>query len=304
MIYNNLLDLIGNTPVVKVDFKDENIADVYVKLEKFNLSGSVKDRAALGMIETAEKEGLLKEGSVIIEPTSGNTGIALALIGRLKGYKVIIVMPDTMSIERRSTLKAYGAELILTDGTKGMGEAIAVAEKLAAENSNYFLPQQFNNKANPEKHYETTAKEIIDDFKIIDAFVAGVGTGGTIVGVAKRLKERSKDTKVVGVEPSTSAVLSGENPGKHSIQGIGTGFIPKNYDASVVDEIVKISSEEAVEFAKKASHDFGLFVGISSGANIAAAYQVAKKLGKGKIVVTIAPDGGEKYLSVEAFQTK
>ena len=304
MIYNNLLDLIGNTPVVKVNFKDENIADVYVKLEKFNLSGSVKDRAALGMIEAAEKEGLLKEGSVIIEPTSGNTGIAIALIGRLKGYKVIIVMPDTMSIERRSTLKAYGAELILTDGTKGMGEAIAVAEKLAAENSNYFLPQQFNNKANPEKHYETTAKEIIDDFKIIDAFVAGVGTGGTIVGVAKRLKERSKDTKVVGVEPSTSAVLSGENPGKHSIQGIGTGFIPKNYDASVVDEIVKISSEEAVEYAKKASHDFGLFVGISSGANIAAAYQVAKKLGKGKIVVTIAPDGGEKYLSVEAFQTK
>ncbi|QQB73969.1 cysteine synthase A [Fusobacterium canifelinum] len=304
MIYNNLLDLIGNTPVVKVDFKDENIANVYVKLEKFNLSGSVKDRAALGMIEAAEKEGLLKEDSIIIEPTSGNTGIALALIGRLKGYKVIIVMPDTMSIERRSTLKAYGAELILTDGTKGMGEAIAVAEKLAAENPNYFLPQQFNNKANPEKHYETTAKEIIDDFKVIDAFVAGVGTGGTIVGVAKRLKERSKDTKVVGVEPSTSAVLSGENHGKHTIQGIGTGFIPKNYDASVVDEILKISSEEALEYAKKASHDFGLFVGISSGANIAAAYQVAKKLGKGKIVVTIAPDGGEKYLSVEAFQTK
>ena len=304
MIYNNLLDLIGNTPVVKVDFKDENIADVYVKLEKFNLSGSVKDRAALGMIEAAEKEGLLKKGSVIIEPTSGNTGIALALIGRLKGYKVIIVMPDTMSIERRATLKAYGAELILTDGTKGMGEAIAIAEKLAAENPNYFLPQQFNNKANPEKHYETTGKELLDDFKVIDAFVAGVGTGGTIVGVAKRLKERSKDTKVVGVEPSTSAVLSGEKPGKHGIQGIGTGFIPKNYDASVVDEIVKISSEEAVEYAKKASHDFGLFVGISSGANIAAAYQVAKKLGKGKIVVTLAPDGGEKYLSVEAFLTK
>ena len=304
MIYNNLLDLIGNTPVVKIDFEDENIADVYVKLEKFNLSGSVKDRAALGMIEAAEKEGLLKEGSVIIEPTSGNTGIALALIGRLKGYKVIIVMPDTMSIERRATLKAYGAELILTDGTKGMGEAIAIAEKLAAENPNYFLPQQFNNKANPEKHYETTGKELLDDFKVIDAFVAGVGTGGTIVGVAKRLKERSKDTKVIGVEPSTSAVLSGEKPGKHGIQGIGTGFIPKNYDASVVDEIVKISSEEAVEYAKKASHDFGLFVGISSGANIAAAYQVAKKLGKGKIVVTLAPDGGEKYLSVEAFLTK
>nr|WP_314656544.1 cysteine synthase A [uncultured Fusobacterium sp.] len=304
MIYNNLLDLIGNTPVVKIDFKDKNIADVYVKLEKFNLSGSVKDRAALGMIEAAEKEGLLKESSVIIEPTSGNTGIALALIGRLKGYKVIIVMPDTMSIERRSTLKAYGAELILTDGTKGMGEAIAVAEKLAAENPNYFLPQQFNNKANPKKHYETTGKEILDDFKVVDAFVAGVGTGGTIVGVARRLKERSKDTLIVGIEPSTSAVLSGGKPGKHSIQGIGTGFIPENYDASVIDEIVKISSEEAVEYAKKASHDFGLFVGISSGANIAAAYQIAKKLGKGKIVVTIAPDGGEKYLSVEAFQTK
>ena len=304
MIYNNLLDLIGNTPVVKIDFKDENIADVYVKLEKFNLSGSVKDRAALGMIEAAEREGLLKEGSVIIEPTSGNTGIALALIGRLKGYKVIIVMPDTMSIERRSTLKAYGAELILTDGTKGMGEAIAIAEKLAAENPNYFLPQQFNNKANPKKHYETTGKEILDDFKVVDAFVTGVGTGGTIVGVARRLKESSKDTLIVGVEPSTSAVLSGGKPGKHSIQGIGTGFIPENYDASVIDEIVKISSEEAVEYAKKASHDFGLFVGISSGANIAAAYQIAKKLGKGKIVVTIAPDGGEKYLSVEAFQTK
>jgi len=299
IVTNQTTKLIGKTPVYQLPN-----TNIYVKLEKFNLSGSVKDRAALGMIEAAEKEGLLKEGSVIIEPTSGNTGIALALIGRLKGYKVIIVMPDTMSIERRATLKAYGAELILTDGTKGMGEAIAIAEKLAAENPNYFLPQQFNNKANPEKHYETTGKELLDDFKVIDAFVAGVGTGGTIVGVAKRLKERSKDTKVVGVEPSTSAVLSGEKPGKHSIQGIGTGFIPKNYDASVVDEIVKISSEEALEYAKKASHDFGLFVGISSGANIAAAYQVAKKLGKGKIVVTLAPDGGEKYLSVEAFLTK
>jgi len=279
MIYNNLLDLIGNTPVVKVDFKDENIADVYVKLEKFNLSGSVKDRAALGMIEAAERDGLLKEGSVIIEPTSGNTGIALSLIGRLKGYKVVIVMPDTMSIERRSTLKAYGAELILTDGSKGIGEAIAVAEKLVAENPNYFMPQQFNNKANPEKHYETTGKEILDDFKVVDAFVAGVGTGGTLVGIGKRLKERSKDTKV-------------------------TGFVPENYDATVVDEVIKISSEEALEYAKKASHDFGLFVGISSGANIAAAYQVAKRLGKGKTVVTIAPDGGEKYLSIEAFLTK
>ena len=227
MIYNNLLDLIGNTPVVKIDFKDENIADVYVKLEKFNLSGSVKDRAALGMIEAAEKEGLLKEGSVIIEPTSGNTGIALALIGRLKGYKVIIVMPDTMSIERRATLKAYGAELILTDGTKGMGEAIAIAEKLAAENPNYFLPQQFNNKANPEKHYETTGKELLDDFKVIDAFVAGVGTGGTVMGIGERIKENFPNAKISPLEPLNSPTLStGYKVAKHRIEGISDEFIP------------------------------------------------------------------------------
>lgn len=304
MIYNNILDLIGNTPVVKLNFKEENIADIYLKLEKFNLSGSIKDRAALGMIEAAEKAGILKEGSTIVEPTSGNTGIALALIGRLKGYKVIIVMPDTMSVERRNILKAYGAELILTDGTKGIGESIAVAEKLVAENENYFLPQQFNNLANPQKHFETTGEEILKDFDKLDVFVAGVGTAGTLVGVGKKLREKFADVKIVAVEPSTSAVLSGEAPGKHSIQGIGTGFIPKNYDASIVDEIIKISTEEAIDFAKKLSQDFGLFVGISTGANIAAAYQLAKKLGKGKTIVTVSPDGGEKYLSIEAFQSK
>ena len=304
MIYNNILDLIGNTPVVKLNFKEENIADIYLKLEKFNLSGSIKDRAALGMIEAAEKAGILKEGSTIVEPTSGNTGIALALIGRLKGYKVIIVMPDTMSVERRNILKAYGAELILTDGTKGIGESIAVAEKLVAENENYFLPQQFNNLANPQKHFETTGEEILKDFDKLDVFVAGVGTAGTLVGVGKKLREKFVDVKIVAVEPSTSAVLSGEAPGKHSIQGIGTGFIPKNYDASIVDEIIKISTEEAIDFAKKLSQDFGLFVGISTGANIAAAYQLAKKLGKGKTIVTVSPDGGEKYLSIEAFQSK
>lgn len=304
MIYNNILDLIGNTPVVKLNFKEENIADIYLKLEKFNLSGSIKDRAALGMIEAAEKAGILKEGSTIVEPTSGNTGIALALIGRLKGYKVIIVMPDTMSVERRNILKAYGAELILTDGTKGIGESIAVAEKLVAENENYFLPQQFNNLANPQKHFETTGEEILKDFDKLDVFVAGVGTAGTLVGVGKKLREKFADVKIVAVEPSTSAVLSGEAPGKHSIQGIGTGFIPKNYDASIVDEIIKISTEEAIDFAKKLSQDFGLFVGISTGANVAAAYQLAKKLGKGKTVVTVSPDGGEKYLSIEAFQSK
>ena len=304
MIYNNILDLIGNTPVVKLNFKEENIADIYLKLEKFNLSGSIKDRAALGMIEAAEKAGILKEGSTIVEPTSGNTGIALALIGRLKGYKVIIVMPDTMSVERRNILKAYGAELILTDGTKGIGESIAVAEKLVAENENYFLPQQFNNLANPQKHFETTGEEILKDFDKLDVFVAGVGTAGTLVGVGIKLREKFADVKIVAVEPSTSAVLSGEAPGKHSIQGIGTGFIPKNYDASIVDEIIKISTEEAIDFAKKLSQDFGLFVGISTGANIAAAYQLAKKLGKGKTIVTVSPDGGEKYLSIEAFQSK
>ena len=292
MIYENILDLIGNTPVVKVDFKDENIADVYVKLEKFNLSGSVKDRAALGMIEAAEKEGKLKPGGTIVEPTSGNTGIALALIGKAKGYRVIIIMPDSMSVERRSILAAYGAELILTEGAKGMKGAIAEAEKLAAENG-YFLPQQFENPANPAKHYETTAKEILDDFPQIDAFISGVG---------KRLKEERPGVQVFAVEPSTSAVLSGEQPGKHFQQGLGAGFVPGNYDPELVDEIIKITNEEAIEFATRASKENGLFIGISSGTAIAAAYKVAKKLGKGKKVLAILPDGGEKYLSVEVFR--
>ena len=305
MIYNNLLDLIGNTPVVKLQFKNEdNIADIYVKLEKFNLGGSVKDRAALGMIEAAERDGLLKEGYTIVEPTSGNTGIALALIGKLKGYNVVITMPDTMSVERRAILKAYGAELILTDGAKGMKGAIEKAEELVRENSTYFLPQQFNNKANPEKHYETTAKEILDDFKELDVFVAGVGTAGTLSGVGKRLKENFKNVKVVAVEPEASAVLSGEQPGKHIIQGIGAGFIPGNYENDIVDEVIKISNDEALEFSKYLSKEEGLFLGISSGANIAAAYKLAKKLGKGKKILTISPDGGEKYLSIEVFQTK
>ena len=305
MIYNNLLDLIGNTPVVKLQFKNEdNIADIYVKLEKFNLGGSVKDRAALGMIEAAERDGLLKKGYTIVEPTSGNTGIALALIGKLKGYNVVITMPDTMSVERRAILKAYGAELILTDGAKGMKGAIEKAEELVRENSTYFLPQQFNNKANPEKHYETTAKEILDDFKELDVFVAGVGTAGTLSGVGKRLKENFKNVKVVAVEPEASAVLSGEQPGKHIIQGIGAGFIPGNYENDIVDEVIKISNDEALEFSKYLSKEEGLFLGISSGANIAAAYKLAKKLGKGKKILTISPDGGEKYLSIEVFQTK
>ena len=293
MIYENILDLIGNTPVVKLKFlNEENIADIYVKLEKYNIGGSVKDRAALGMIEAAEKEGKLKPGGTIVEPTSGNTGIALALIGKAKGYRVIIIMPDSMSVERRSILAAYGAELILTEGAKGMKGAIAEAEKLAAENG-YFLPQQFENPANPAKHYETTAKEILDDFPQIDAFISGVG---------KRLKEERPGVQVFAVEPSTSAVLSGEQPGKHFQQGLGAGFVPGNYDPELVDEVIKITNEEAIEFATRASKENGLFIGISSGTAIVAAYKVAKKLGKGKKVLAILPDGGEKYLSVEVFR--
>ena len=304
MIFENILDLIGNTPVVKLNLdKDENIADVYVKLEKFNLGGSVKDRAALGMIEAAEREGLLKPGGTIVEPTSGNTGIALALIGKAKGYNVIITMPESMTIERRNYLKAYGAELVLTDAALGMKGAIAKAEEIVAENPGYFLPQQFNNPANPAKHYETTAKEIIADFgDTLDAFISGVGTAGTLSGVGKRLKEESPNTKVIAVEPSDSAVLSGKNAGKHIIQGIGAGFIPGNYDKDLVDEIILISNDEAVDFGVRAGKENGIFIGISSGAAIAAAYKVAKQLGKGKKVLAICPDGGEKYLSMEAYK--
>lgn len=303
MIYNNVLDLIGNTPVIKLNFNDEDMADVYIKLEKFNIGGSVKDRAALGMIEAAEKAGILKEGSTIVEPTSGNTGISLALIGRVKGYRVIITMPETMSIERRNYLEAYGAELILTEGALGMKGAIAKAEEIVAQNPTYFMPQQFNNPANPEKHYETTGKEIIEDFGTsLDAFVSGVGTSGTLSGVGKRLREESPNTKIYAVEPSDSPVLSGGEAGKHMIQGIGAGFVPNNYDVKYVDEILQISNEEAIKFGVEVNKNNGIFVGISSGAAIAAAYKVAKKLGKGKKVLTIAPDGGEKYLSIEAYK--
>ena len=304
MIFENILELIGNTPVVKLNLdRDENIADVYVKLEKFNLGGSVKDRAALGMIEAAEKDGLLKPGGTIVEPTSGNTGIALALIGKAKGYNVIITMPESMTIERRNYLKAYGAELVLTDAALGMKGAIAKAEEIVAANPGYFLPQQFNNPANPAKHYETTAKEIIADFgDTLDAFISGVGTAGTLSGVGKRLKAESPNTKVIAVEPSDSAVLSGKDAGKHIIQGIGAGFIPGNYDKDLVDEIILISNDEAVDFGVRAGKENGIFVGISSGAAIAAAYKVAKQLGKGKKVLAICPDGGEKYLSMEAYK--
>lgn len=303
MIYENVIELIGNTPIIKLNLQGENdIADIYVKLEKYNIGGSVKDRAALGMIEAAEKEGLLKKGGTIVEPTSGNTGISLALIGRTKGYNVIITMPESVSVERRAILKALGAELILIEVAKGMKGAIAEAERIVAENPGYFLPQQFKNKANPQKHYETTGEEIIKDFDSLDAFVSGVGTAGTLSGAGKKLKEAFPNIKLIAVEPSNSPVLSGGEPGKHILQGLGAGFVPENYNSEIVDEIIQISDDKAVEFGKRAAKEAGLFLGISSGAAIAAAYEVAKKLGKGKKVLAISPDGGEKYLSVEAYK--
>lgn len=302
MIYNGVLDLIGNTPILKVNnlVKDENMADVYVKLEKFNPGGSVKDRAALGMIEKAERLGILKPDSIIVEPTSGNTGIGLALVGRLKGYKVIIVMPETMSKERRDLIKAYGAELVLTEGSKGMKGAIEKAVEIGS-GEGYFIPQQFENIANPEKHYATTAEEIYNDIPDLDAFVAGVGSGGTVVGISKNLKKKNPDIKAIAVEPAGSPVLSGGNPGAHKIQGIGAGFVPGIYEKEAVDEIITVKDEDAFKTAKRFVETEGALVGISSGAAIYAAIEVAKKLGKGKKVLAIAPDGGEKYISMGLF---
>ena len=302
MVYENLIDLIGNTPVIKLNnIFSGDIADIYVKLEGYNLGNSVKDRAALGMIEAAEKAGKLKPGGTIVEPTSGNTGISLALISKLKGYKVILVMPDTMSVERRSIIAAYGAELILTVGKKGMNGAIEKAGELIENNPDFFMPQQFKNSANPLKHYETTGEEIIKDLPDLDAFVAGVGTGGTISGAGKRLKEFNSEIKIVAVEPQESPVISGGKPGPHKIQGIGAGFVPDNLDLSVVDEVIEIPTERAFEICRILAEN-GLFLGASSGANIAAAYETAKKLGKGKKVLTISPDSGEKYLSLNIWQ--
>ena len=248
------------------------------------------------MIEKAEKDGILKSGSVIVEPTSGNTGIGIALVGKLKGYKVVIVMPETMSKERRDMIKAYGAELVLTEGKKGMKGAIEMAEKLVKEKG-YFMPQQFENEANPQKHYETTAEEILRDIPDIDVFVAGVGSGGTIVGVGRKLKELKPDVKVVAVEPEKSPVLSGGNPGAHKIQGIGAGFVPGVYSKDIVDEIFEVSDEDSYKVAKEFATKEGVLIGISSGAALYAGIEIAKKLGRDKKIVVISPDGGEKYFS-------
>ncbi len=303
-VVNSIVELIGETPLVKLNrIVDDSMAEVLVKLEYFNPGSSVKDRIALNMIEKAEAEGKLQEGSVIIEPTSGNTGIGLAMVGASKGYKVILVMPDTMSMERRSLLKAYGAELILTPGEKGMKGAIEKANELVKEKSNYFMPQQFENPNNPAKHFETTGVEIFKQTEgKIDAFVAGVGTGGTITGAGRVLKKEVKNIKIIAVEPDKSPVLSGGNPSPHKIQGIGAGFIPDVIDLEIIDEIERIKDEDAINMTKRLAREEGLLLGISSGAAIFAALKKAKELGRGKRVVVIAPDNGERYLSTGIFE--
>jgi cysteine synthase A len=301
----SVLDLIGSTPVVKLrTLPGKNDAEVWAKMESFNPGGSVKDRICLNMIETAEREGKLKPGATIVEPTSGNTGIGLAMIAAVKGYHLILTMPDTMSEERRSLLSAYGAHLILTPDTKGMGGAIHRAEALLQEHGDYFMPQQFNNPANPEMHRKTTAVELLKQFKQIDAFVAGVGTGGTITGVGEVLKEKMKNIRVCAVEPAASPVISGGEPGYHKIQGIGAGFIPAVLNRQILDEIITVSDEEATLQTRRLAAEEGLLVGISSGAACAAALRVAKALGKGQVVVTIFADKGEHYLSTDLFNGK
>ncbi|CJN44407.1 cysteine synthase A [Streptococcus pneumoniae] len=281
---------------------ESDSADIYLKLEFMNPGSSVKDRIALAMIEDAEKKGLLKEGDTIIEPTSGNTGIGLAMVAAAKGYNAILVMPETMSIERRNLLRAYGAELVLTPGPEGMGGAIRKATELAKEHG-YFIPQQFKNQSNPEIHRLTTGPEIIEQMgDQLDAFIAGIGTGGTITGAGEVLKEAYKDIKIYAVEPADSPVLSGGKPGPHKIQGIGAGFVPETLDVEVYDEIIQVKTEQAFEYARRVAKEEGILVGISSGAVIYAATEVAKKLGKGKKVLVIIPSNGERYLSTPLYQ--
>lgn len=300
---HNVLELIGNTPMVRLNkIAGPDAAEILAKLEAFNPGGSVKDRICLSMIEDAEKNGLISKGSAIIEPTSGNTGIGLAMICAVRGYKCILTMPETMSLERIYILKSYGAEVVLTPGQEGMMGSIKKAEQLLKKTPNSFMPQQFTNKANAEIHRKTTAKEILKATDgNIDAFVAGVGTGGTITGVGEVLKRRNKNIKIVAVEPATSAVLSGKTPGPHKIQGIGAGFVPDILNREIIDEIIQVDDNEAFRTSRRMAKEEGLFVGISAGAAVYAAIKVAKDLGKGKRLVVILPDTGERYFSMERY---
>ncbi|MCP1143269.1 cysteine synthase A [Lysinibacillus endophyticus] len=304
-LVNSVTELVGRTPIVKLNHAtSENEGTVWVKVEFFNPGSSVKDRIALAMIEAAEKEGTLKPGGTIIEPTSGNTGIGLAMIAAAKGYRAILVMPETMSIERRKLLRAYGAELVLTPGPEGMKGAIAKAKSLAEENG-YFLPQQFENQANAEIHRKTTGPEIVEAFESaglkLDGFVAGIGTGGTITGAGEVLREKFPEIEIIAVEPKDSPVLSGGNPGSHKIQGIGAGFVPGVLNTEIYNSVFTVENETAFEVARKVGKEEGILVGISSGAAIHAAIETAKRLGKGSNVLAIVPSNGERYLSTALY---
>ena len=299
---NSVLELIGNTPIVKINkIVKKNSASIFAKIESFNPCGSIKDRICRSMIETAEKESKIKPGDTLIEPTSGNTGIGLAFVCAAKGYKLVLTMPDTMSVERRNMLKAFGAELILTDGQKDMIGAVERADELA-DSRGYFQPQQFKNPANPEAHRKTTAREILNQIGNLDAFVAGVGTGGTITGVGEILKkELGAHVKIIAVEPLNSSVLSGGKPGLHAIQGIGAGFVPEVLNKDIIDEIIRVSDENAYETTRRLIREEGILCGISSGANFFAAMKIAAELGSSKKVVVVFPDTGERYLSTRLF---